>query len=181
MVFPAAVLIILGSPASGKTTLAARLATELAIPCYSKDAVKEALFAALGVGDREWSRRLSAASFAAVLELARAQVRGGGPCIVEGNFRPEHAPALCETGARCAQIRLFVDAKEARRRFRERRRHPGHLDAVLEQTEALFPVSGDPFLDISGPRWDYGSDANAQDADARYEWLVGELRSWLMS
>jgi predicted kinase len=176
MVFPAAVLIILGSPASGKTTLATRLATDLEIPCYSKDAVKEALFATLGVGDREWSRRLSAASFAAVLELARAQVQGGGACIVEGNWRQAHAPALREIGARCGQIRLFVGAEEARRRFQARHRHAGHLDAMLVQDPSLFPVGGDAFLDVSGPRWDYASGANE-----RYEWLVGEARSWLMS
>jgi predicted kinase len=179
MVFPAAVLIILGSPASGKTTLAARLATDLEIPCYSKDTVKEALFEALGVGDREWSRRLSAASFAAVLELARAQVRAGGSCIVEGNWPQAYASALRATGGRSAQIRLTVDAAEARRRFQARRRHPGHLDDVLLRTEALFPIAGDGFLELGGPRWDYASDAS--DASGRYEWLVGEVRSWLMS
>jgi predicted kinase len=176
MVFPAAVLIILGSPASGKTTLAARLATDLEIPCYSKDAVKEALFEALGVGDREWSRRLSAASFAAVLELARAQVQGGGACIVEGNWRQAQAPALRATGARSAQIRLILEPGEARRRFQARRRHPGHLDAVLAQNEALFPSAGDAFLDVCGPRWDHAGDENG-----RYEQLLGDVRAWLMS
>ena len=44
-------MIILGSPASGKTTLARRLAAELAVPCLCKDDVKEALFDVLGVAD----------------------------------------------------------------------------------------------------------------------------------
>ncbi len=172
---PAAVLIILGSPASGKTTLAARLAADLSIPCYSKDAVKEALFASVGIGDREWSRRLSAASFAAVLELARAQARGGGTCIVEGNWRREHAAALREVGGRCAQIRLSVEAREARRRFEARGRHPGHLDPLLAHDPAVFPGSGDEFLDLPGPRWDLPGDASLP-----YERLVGELRTWLL-
>jgi predicted kinase len=174
MVSRAAVLIILGSPASGKTTLAARLATDLGLPCYSKDAVKEALFAALGVGDREWSRRLSAASFAAVLELARAQASGGGACIVEGNWRGEHAAALGATPARSAQIRVVAAPEEARRRFLARRRHPGHLDALLANDPSVFPSGGDEFLAVPGPRWEVRS-----DGDGSYERLADEVRSWL--
>ncbi len=37
-------MIILGCPASGKTTLAHRLAAELTVPILSKDDIKEALF-----------------------------------------------------------------------------------------------------------------------------------------
>jgi predicted kinase len=55
--------IILGSPASGKTTLARRLGVHWSVPVFCKDDVKEALFEALGQGDRAWSRRLSEASF----------------------------------------------------------------------------------------------------------------------
>jgi len=55
--------IILGSPASGKTTLARRLGLHWSVPVFCKDDVKEALFEALGQGDRAWSRRLSEASF----------------------------------------------------------------------------------------------------------------------
>ena len=58
-------MIILGCPASGKTSLARRLAAELTVPILSKNDIKEALFDVLGFADRERSRRLSDACFAA--------------------------------------------------------------------------------------------------------------------
>src|SRR5277367_904766 len=86
--------MILGSPASGKTTLARRLAVDLALPTLSKDDVKEALFDLPGRGDREWSRLLSEASFAALVRLARTQLTAGLSCILEGNWRAAHAASL---------------------------------------------------------------------------------------
>ena len=70
-------MIILGSPASGKTTLARRLAAEFSVPCLCKDDIKEALFDVLGVADRAASKRLSDASFAAELRVARTQLEAG--------------------------------------------------------------------------------------------------------
>ncbi|HWS64347.1 MAG TPA: AAA family ATPase [Steroidobacteraceae bacterium] len=67
-------MIILGCPASGKTTLARRLAAELTVPILSKDDIKEALFDVLGFADRERSRRLSDACFAAQLRMAETQL-----------------------------------------------------------------------------------------------------------
>src|ERR1700759_2711367 len=87
-------MIILGSPASGKTTLARRLGRQLGVSCLCKDDVKEALFDVLGVADRSGSRRQSDASFAALLRLAQTQLEAGLSCIVEGNWRPEHAGGL---------------------------------------------------------------------------------------
>ena len=88
------VVIILGSPASGKTTLARQLAADLRCPCLCKDDIKEALFDTLGTGQREWSRNLSEASFAALTSLTGAQLGVGLSCIVEGNWPQTHAPGL---------------------------------------------------------------------------------------
>jgi predicted kinase len=101
-------VIILGRPASGKTTLARRLAGELSVPILSKDDIKEALFEVLGCGDRERSRRLSDASFAAQLRQAKTQLEVGLCCLLEGSWRAEHAAPVLEvqasTGARAAQV-----------------------------------------------------------------------------
>jgi ribosomal-protein-alanine N-acetyltransferase len=48
-----AIVVVAGSPGSGKTTLAKGIAVELGIPLISKDTIKEALFDALGTGGLE--------------------------------------------------------------------------------------------------------------------------------
>src|SRR5579883_552668 len=124
--------IILGSPASGKTTLAARLSRDLRVPYLCKDDVKEALFDVLGCPDRERSRLLSEASFKSLARLARTQLASGHSCIVEGNWRAMHRPlleaVLRDTGARSAQIWCQAERGEIVRRFTTRQRHAGHLD-----------------------------------------------------
>ncbi len=158
------ITIILGSPASGKTTLARRLAADFELDCLCKDDIKEALFEVLGLGDREWSRLLSEASFAALTRLARAQLAIGRSCILEGNWRATHTRALgavlAEEGARAAQICCCADPVEIARRFSSRKRHPGHLDHVLSQEELHWAALGSPaFLELDGPRWAYRSDS----------------------
>jgi predicted kinase len=171
-------MIILGGPASGKTTLARRLSAELRLPCLCKDDVKEALFDVLGVGDREASRRLSDASFGAQLRLARTQLEAGLSCLIEGNWRPEHAAdvraAAASTGARIAQIGCRANPLETVRRFTARTRHPGHLDASIPGDEikqsSETPLS---FMELSGPRWTYDS-----DQPLAYEQLIRDLIIW---
>lgn len=172
-------IIILGGPASGKTTLAGHLAAELGWACLCKDDVKEALFDVLGIGDREHSRRLSEASFAALIRLAAAQVGARMSCILEGNWRPAHEAALSglleSSGAQAAQVVCRADAATIATRFAARRRHPGHLDgsALGEElrVDAARPVE---FLELPGPRWNYDSD-RPKAAEAA---LVGNLRAW---
>ncbi len=80
------VIVVNGLPATGKTTLARRLATDLHLPLLAKDVIKETLFETLGWSDRAWSRRLGAATMALLYKLLEEQLRAGRPCIVECNF-----------------------------------------------------------------------------------------------
>jgi predicted kinase len=169
--------IILGSPASGKTTLAHRLAAHLSVPCLCKDDVKEALFDAVGAGDRDWSRRLSEASFAVLARLARVQLALGCSLIVEGNWRASHAPlfaaALEAAAARVVQIRCRAAPAEIVRRFTLRSRHAGHLDAQLTRTELESCAALEPeFLDLPGRRLEFGS-----DEPESYETLLAALKA----
>jgi predicted kinase len=171
-------VIILGSPASGKTTLARRLSHDLMLPLLSKDDIKEALFDVLGTDDREWSRRLSEASFTALTRLARTQLAAGRSCIVEGNWRSMHGPVLrtvlAAHAARALQIWCCADPSEIVRRFTARSRHAGHLDALLARSELDAAAKQPPaFLDLQGPRFAYRSDA----LDA-YAGLLEALKSW---
>jgi len=171
-------MIILGAPASGKTTLGRRLAADLALPCLSKDDIKEALFDVLGASDAAASRRLSDASFGAQLRLARAHLGGGGSCILEGNWRAEHAAALsgivATPGARAGQIGCRAEAGDIARRFISRVRHSGHADASRSAAEiADFATLPLIFLDVPGPRWIYDS-----GAVRAYDELLHALKSW---
>jgi predicted kinase len=171
-------LMILGSPASGKTTLARRLAVDLTLPTLSKDDVKEALFDLPGSGDREWSRLLSEASFGVLVHLARTQLTTGLSCILEGNWRAAHAAALrrvltdCTAGV--AQVFCRAEPQEIVRRFTLRARHPGHLDSLLAHAELEAAARQPPaFMDLGGPRFVYCSDS----PDA-YAQLLESLKNW---
>jgi predicted kinase len=155
--------IILGSPASGKTTLARRLALHWSVPVFCKDDIKEALFEALGQGDRAWSRRLSEASFATLVQLAQRQLSLGQSCIVEGNWRavnvPRLEPALRASAAHALQIWCCADPAEIVRRFTGRTRHAGHLDALMPSEDLERSAREPPaFLELKGPRFVFRSD-----------------------
>lgn len=170
--------MILGCPASGKTTLARRLAAELSLPVLSKDDVKEGLFDTLGTGDRRHSRQLSDASFAILVRVARAQLEAGLSCLLEGNWRPEHADrvqaAADAADARIAQVWCSARPQELERRFLARHRHPGHLDEAVSGIDVQRAGRQPPsFLNLTGPRWTYDS-----ERPARYAELVGEVKPW---
>jgi hypothetical protein len=150
----------------------------LQLPCFCKDDVKEALFDVLGSKDREWSRLLSDASFAALARLAQAELAADRPCIVEGNWRAAHAlllrGILTGQGTRAAQIWCSAEPQEIVRRFTLRRRHAGHLDDLLPRSELDAAAAQPPeFMDLAGPRWVYRSDSAAAYAE-----LLRALNSW---
>jgi predicted kinase len=130
-------VLIGGAPATGKTMLAQRLAGELALPLFAKDAIKERLFDTLGWSDRAWSQRIGPAAFELLFDIVEAQMRAGASCIVEGNFYRDIAtPRLLDFQRRYAftfvQVICVCEAETAVERFRARweagRRHPGHVE-----------------------------------------------------
>jgi predicted kinase len=122
-------VLVTGPPASGKTTLAGPLAAALGLPLIGKDLIKEALFDALGTGDRAWSRRLGRASYEVLYAVAGALPAA----VLDANLGPEAAPRLEALDAHLVEVFCRCPADEVERRFASRAptRHPGHVDHVL--------------------------------------------------
>ena len=110
--------------------MAQALASELPLPLLAKDDVKEPLFDILGVGDREWSRKLGAATYEILFALARRLLESRVSCILESNF--SHAePLRALPPARVVQIFCTAPAEVILERYGQRVRHPGHLDGEI--------------------------------------------------
>ena len=118
-------VVVSGLAASGKTSLAEPLAQALGVPLISKDAIKEALFEAVGYGGTAWSKTLSRAADAAMVRIAQ-DLDGAVLDIfwyaetVDELLAPLPRP-IVEVFCRC-------DPEVAYERFRSRVRHPGHAD-----------------------------------------------------
>ncbi len=143
-------VIVTGAPGSGKTTIARSLAEELSLPLLAKDDIKEALFDALGTGDREHSRMLGRATYEVLVAVTRRLLDSGVSCILESNFT--HADSLRSLApVRIVQIFCTAPVDVIVERYSLRSRHPGHLDAeiVPELRERLAAGEWQP-LDLDG-------------------------------
>jgi predicted kinase len=142
-------IVVSGAPASGKTTLARRLAGELGLALLTKDLIKETLFDTLGVPSAERSVELSAASFAVLASVGRELLAAGVSVILEANYqrgRSERDLGPLVAGAKAVLVHCETTRDEIVRRYTARisgatDRHPGHGDAgglpvVLERIDA---------------------------------------------
>jgi predicted kinase len=156
----AAVLVITGAPATGKSTIGRRLAQELRIPYVGKDDFKESLFDTLGSQDRAWSIRLNRASNQLLFRSATFLLEAGQSVALESNFLQRYTQAFLSLrdkyGCRFVQVMCTCDEEALLQRFRQRalsgERHPGHGDANLtaDLIEALRDNRWLP-LSIGGP------------------------------
>lgn len=157
-------IIVLGPPASGKTTLATKLAKHFAIPLITKDEYKERLFAGLeGPIDRQRSQALGAMSFDLLYLTAQKLAATGSGFVVEADFtRPNLAssqlgPILADNGYRAVMVNLYADGDVLRKRFEQRAaqglRHPGHCDQdYLAETKTSLFAGKREYLTIPGAR-----------------------------
>ena len=153
------VVLINGVPASGKSFVARALAMETGWPLLTLDTVKEALFAHLGVGDREYNRRLGRASYQAMFALI-GDFPPGATIIVDAwfGFQPREVLEghLRRAGVeRVVEVWAFARAEIIGARYAARvgTRGAGHLGLeyvpeLVELARRAQPLGGFPRIDV---------------------------------
>lgn len=151
MGIPGLLIVVTGAPGAGKTTLARRIAGEFALPCFSKDSVKEVMLDHLGWSDAAWSRRVGVASLALLFTIAEAELASGRSLILESNFRPAFDTARFRALRQRVAYRPFQIVCDAapdvlierfRRRWEAGERHPGFVENEQIETFAATHLTG---------------------------------------
>jgi predicted kinase len=136
-------VIVSGAPATGKTTLARRLAFDLRLPVLTKDDLKEALADVVEAPtDLPASMRLGIASYAVMYRVAERLLEAGVGLVVESNFRRglsesdlRPLAARAEAGlVHCTANPTVITSRYAQRHLHGDR-HPAHRDA--DRVDAL--------------------------------------------
>ena len=129
-------VVVSGLAASGKTSLAEPLAQALGVPLISKDAIKEALFDAVGYGGLAWSKTVSRAADAAMVRIAE-DLDGA---VLDNFWYAETVEQLLAPLPRpIIEVFCRCDPDVAYERFRGRVRHPGHADEELDPDTLRAP------------------------------------------
>lgn len=128
-------ILVAGMPASGKSTLAAKLSESLGFPMFSKDSMKEKLYDTVGFRSRAEKVALGVGAMEILYYAAGQVMARGGSVILENNF--EHASRegiqrlLAQYRCPAVTVLLTGNPEAIYRRFLAREsspdRHRGHV------------------------------------------------------
>jgi glucokinase len=124
-----ALIVVSGAPGTGKSTIAAALASALGWPVLSLDTIKETLADVLGLGGEDWSNRLGDAAAEVVFRLS-AQFPHA---VAEGWWRGARRERALAEFAGSAEVFCHCDPQIAAHRVISRHgsgRHPIHRDVI---------------------------------------------------
>ena len=136
-------IIIGGSLATGKSTIAKYIEAETGIKRVSMDDLKESLFDVGGYRDREWSKRIGQMAWPVFKQLIELHLERSDDVIAEATFLwPDDKDWIHAIAERydtdVFQIWMTADPIVARERFIHRsanERHPGHCDSLEDVLE----------------------------------------------
>lgn len=162
------VVLVVGRPAAGKSTISATIAERWDLPVVSKDGLKEILFDTLGVGDRAWSVTLGRASFALLDHVIELQLRAGRPFLIDAAYDAAFEDLKFREwqeryGFTAVQVHCTASPDELMRRYARRAvdgtRHPGHGDAEsLDEFRDALTDGRAETLSLRGPVLEYSSE-----------------------
>ena len=153
-------ILVLGLPATGKTTLSHKIATQLRWPLLAKDDIKELLFDNLGWSNREWSMKLGRATYELMFHFVEQELKSGRSLVWESTFHPQFHNLRLQRlqvayGVKFIQVLCFAEGQVLLDRFKQRsntiKRHPGQ-DKVEDMPgfEEKMLKGKDHLLDIEG-------------------------------
>jgi len=157
-------LLVNGVPASGKSTVAKAVSEAEGWPLLTLDTIKEAFFAQLGTGDRDYNRQLGKASYQAIFALI-GDFPPDTTVVIDAWFGFQPADVLhmhlARAGvAQVAEIWCHAPGEIVGERYRARlgERHAGHLGAsyvpeLVALAETAKPLGTFSLFDIetTGP------------------------------
>ncbi len=151
------VIILAGMPATGKSTLAAKLQKKFGYPILEKDYIKEGLFDTLGFSCYAEKRALDVASNEVLLRWMGAMIKAGQSMIIDNNFDADSAKKLGQLLAdnHCKVVTVFMngDPQVLYERYVQRDsqglRHLGHAMQThyppLEGEDTTFHMTREGF------------------------------------
>ncbi len=154
-------IIVGGLLASGKSTFAKRLSEELGIPYYDKDTMNEVIGKQIALYSIEDRKRLSVASFEALMHIAERELASGNTLILESNFKKGEEQRVIEAAEKFdAEVLTYIftcDMKVSYERFMAREvsleRHPIHKFHGLNDFAAFSSATASlAEFDIGGER-----------------------------
>ena len=152
-------VLVNGIPASGKSTVARAISNTRKWPLLALDTIKEAFFAHLGTGDRDYNRLLGKASYQAIFALV-GDFPDDTTIVIDAWFGFQPAEVLQGHIARSGigqlvEVWCHAPGEVLGERYRARldQRHAGHLGEsyipeLMELAKKAKPLGTYPLFEV---------------------------------